>query len=87
MNLLFMCVANSARSQLAEGFARKIFPQAQVESAGSEPGRLNPVAVEVMREIGVDIALHHSKAAVISILTLWQKSITSSPSVRRKFAP
>ena len=62
MNLLFMCVANSARSQLAEGLARRIFPQARVESAGSEPGRLNPVAVEVMREIGIDITTHHSKA-------------------------
>jgi arsenate reductase len=51
MNLLFMCVANSARSQLAEGLARRILPQARVESAGSEPGRLNPAAVEVMREM------------------------------------
>lgn len=57
-----MCVANSARSQLAEGLARKIFPKAQVESAGSEPGQLNPVAVKVMAEKGVDISRHFSKS-------------------------
>jgi arsenate reductase len=51
MNLLFMGVANSARNQLAEGLARRIFPQARVESAGSAPVGLNPAALEVMREM------------------------------------
>jgi len=63
MNILFMCVANSARSQLAEGLARELFgPRAAVESAGSHPGRLNPFAVQVMKEIGVDISRHWSKS-------------------------
>jgi arsenate reductase len=62
MNILFMCVANSARSQLAEGFARQVFPNAQVESAGSHPGKLNPYAVAVMKEIGIDISRHYSKS-------------------------
>lgn len=62
MKLLLMCVANSARSQLAEGLARQVFPEAEVRSAGSQPGRLNPYAVSVMREIGIDISGHFSKS-------------------------
>lgn len=62
MKLLFMCVANSARSQLAEGLARSVFPSAEVQSAGSHPGKLNPYAVEVMKEIGIDISKHYSKS-------------------------
>jgi arsenate reductase (thioredoxin) len=62
VNILFMCVANSARSQLAEGLARQIFPQADIRSAGSQPGHLNPVAVSVMNEIGIDISDHYSKS-------------------------
>lgn len=63
MKILFMCVANSARSQLAEGLGRVVFPGAQIESAGSHPGKLNPYAVAVMNEIGVDISKHYSKSA------------------------
>jgi arsenate reductase len=64
MNILFMCVANSARSQLAEGLARKMFGNGvTVESAGSEPGKLNPLAVKAMQEIGIDISRHFSKSS------------------------
>lgn len=62
MNILFMCVANSARSQLAEGLAREIFPNFEIQSAGSHPGKLNPFAVQVMNEIGLDISKHYSKS-------------------------
>lgn len=62
MKILFMCVANSARSQLAEGLARKIFPDVEIESAGSHPGKLNPYAVAVMKEVGLDISRHLSKS-------------------------
>ncbi|MGE3759769.1 MAG: arsenate reductase ArsC [Pseudobdellovibrionaceae bacterium] len=62
MNILFMCVANSARSQLAEGLARQTFPDAKIMSAGSHPGKLNPVAVTVMNEIEIDISKHYSKS-------------------------
>src|SRR3989344_9278941 len=62
MNILFMCVANSARSQIAEGLARQIFPNSEVKSAGSHPGQLNPIAVMVMNEIGIDISRHYSKS-------------------------
>ena len=61
--ILFLCVANSARSQMAEGLGRMLFgDRAPVMSAGSEPSTVNPFAVEVMRELGVDLARHHSKS-------------------------
>lgn len=61
--ILFLCVANSARSQMAEGLARKLFgSRIAVQSAGSEPSKVNPFAIEVMREVGVDLSAHHSKS-------------------------
>lgn len=63
MNILFMCVANSARSQMAEGLARKLYGNnAKVESAGSEPSKVNPFALKAMEEIGIDISSHYSKS-------------------------
>jgi arsenate reductase len=62
MKLLFMCVANSARSQLAEGLAKNIFPTDDIQSAGSRPSKLNPYAVKVMKDIGIDISKHYSKS-------------------------
>ena len=61
--LLFLCVANSARSQIAEGLARARFgPRAQVASAGSSPTAVNPLAVAALDEIGIDIRGHRSKS-------------------------
>ena len=61
--LVFLCVANSARSQMAEGLARSMFgARAVVASAGSRPSRVNPYAIEVMRELGIDLAAHRSKS-------------------------
>src|SRR5438034_10919660 len=55
--VLFICVHNSARSQIAEAFLDKICgDQFEAHSAGLEPGKLNPLAVEAMREIGIDIS-------------------------------
>ena len=62
MKILFMCVANSARSQLAEGLAKTVFPNVEIKSAGSMPGKLNPFAVKAMQEIGIDISKHYSKS-------------------------
>ena len=60
--VVFLCVANSARSQMAEGLARARAPgEWRVFSAGSHPGRLSATAVEAMREIGIDISAHHAK--------------------------
>ncbi|WP_353115716.1 arsenate reductase ArsC [Nitratidesulfovibrio sp.] len=55
--VLFICVHNSARSQMAEAFLRKHGGAAfQAESAGLEPGSINPLAIQVMREVGIDIS-------------------------------
>lgn len=63
MKILFMCVANSARSQMAEGLARAHFGDtAEVASAGSEPKSVNPWAVKALAEIGIDISGHRSKS-------------------------
>ena len=61
--ILFLCVANSARSQMAEGLARRQFgADTEVLSAGSRPSKVNPYAIEAMAEIGIDIRNHHSKS-------------------------
>lgn len=58
-----MCVANSARSQMAEGLARQLFgDRVRVQSAGTRPSHVNPYAVEVMGELGIDLATHRSKS-------------------------
>jgi arsenate reductase len=62
-HVLFLCVANSARSQMAEGIARVIAPASvKISSAGSRPSRLNPFAVKAMAEVGIDISGHASKS-------------------------
>ena len=62
-SILFLCVANSARSQMAEGLGRMIFgDRVPVMSADSEPSKVNPYAIEVMRELGVDLTAHSSKS-------------------------
>lgn len=61
--VLFLCVANSSRSQMAEGFARAMVAAGtEVFSAGSAPTRINPLAVRVMQEVGIDISTHRSKS-------------------------
>jgi arsenate reductase len=82
-NLLFLCVANSARSQMAEGLARHRFGSSmRVQSAGSEPGQVNPYAIEVMRELGIDLGTHTSKsvetidpATVDTVITLCAEEV------------
>jgi protein-tyrosine-phosphatase/catechol 2,3-dioxygenase-like lactoylglutathione lyase family enzyme len=81
--ILFLCVANSARSQMAEGLARKLFgTRTAVQSAGSEPSQVNPYAIEVMNEVGVDLTTHHSKsvqtidpATVGTVITLCAEEV------------
>lgn len=61
-SVLFLCVANSARSQIAEGLARRLAPPGvRVWSAGSEPGTIHPLAVQVLTEAGVDASAQRSK--------------------------
>jgi len=59
--LYFLCTGNSCRSQMAEGFARQLAPKTwQVASAGVEQHGLNPLAVKVMAERGIDISQQQS---------------------------
>jgi arsenate reductase (thioredoxin) len=62
MKVLFLCTGNSARSQMAEGYLGHIAGERfEAMSAGVEPTGLNPLAVEAMREIGIDISQQKSK--------------------------
>lgn len=61
MKVLILCTGNSCRSQMAHGFLQSFDPEISVCSAGTEAtGRLNPKAVEVMKEVGIDISHHTS---------------------------
>lgn len=61
-NILILCTGNSARSQMAEGLLRRrVGERYEVHSAGTEPKGVNPLAVEAMREVGIDISGHRSK--------------------------
>lgn len=62
-HVLFLCVANSARSQMAEGIGRSMAPAGvRVSSAGSEPSRVRPQALEVLAEIGIDASGQRSES-------------------------
>ncbi|MCG6988286.1 MAG: arsenate reductase ArsC [Gemmatimonadetes bacterium] len=81
-HVLFLCVANSARSQMAEGIARALAPEGvKVSSAGSNPSSVRAEAVAVLREIGIDISAHRSKgvgeidASVDAVVTLCAEEV------------
>jgi arsenate reductase len=64
LRVLFVCVHNSARSQMAEAWLKHLYgDRFAAESAGLEPGELNLLAVEAMREVGIDIAGHGTQSA------------------------
>lgn len=57
ITVLFVCVHNSARSRMAEAFLRKFGGEDfEIESAGFEPASINPLVIEVMREVGIDLS-------------------------------
>ncbi|UCH72632.1 MAG: arsenate reductase ArsC [Rhodospirillales bacterium] len=82
-SVLFLCVANSARSQMAGGLARRLLDDGvTVQSAGSRPATLQPLAVAVMAEIGIDISGHASKSvdeidlsAIDTVVTLCAEEV------------
>jgi thioredoxin type arsenate reductase len=82
-HILFLCVANSARSQMAEGIARSLAPKGvRVSSAGSSPASVRPQAIQVLNEIGIDISGHRSKGmdsidagSVDAVITLCAEEI------------
>lgn len=58
-----MCVANAARSQMAEGLAKALFPPGtEIKSAGSKPKTVHPVAIKVLQELAITVTDHHSKS-------------------------
>jgi arsenate reductase len=81
--VLFLCVANSARSQMAEGIARSLAGGCiPVQSAGSAPSRVNPLAIRALAEIGIDISQQRSKSvaeidrvAVGTVITLCAEEV------------
>ena len=63
--VLFVCVHNSARSQMAEAFVNSLYgDRFEAKSAGLEPGDLNPLVVKAMEEIGIDISNHRTKSVL-----------------------
>ena len=81
--VLFLCVANSARSQMAEGIARGLAgDRVPIQSAGSTPSVVNPLAVRALAEIGIDISGQRSKSvdeidreAVDTVITLCAEEV------------
>jgi arsenate reductase len=68
--VLFVCIHNSARSQMAEAFLNLLAgDRFEAESAGLEPGALNPIVIEVMKEIGIDISQNTPKGVFDFIKT------------------
>ena len=62
LKILFLCTGNSCRSQMAEAWTRTLFPERfEAQSAGTHPGHLDPRAVRVMDEVGIDMSGHRSK--------------------------
>ncbi|MGS2744130.1 arsenate reductase/protein-tyrosine-phosphatase family protein [Halomonas sp. LS-001] len=81
--ILFLCVSNSARSQMAEGLARQLLGEnGEVMSAGSQPSQVHPHAITTMAEIGIDISQQQSKsvdaidpAAIDMVVTLCAEEV------------
>ena len=77
MKILILCTGNSCRSQMAEGFLQSLDNRITVRSAGTNAtGKLNPKAVEVMNEAGIDISHHTSKNVDLFLNEAWDYVIT-----------
>lgn len=77
MKILILCTGNSCRSQMAHGFLQSFDPRLEVFSAGTEAsGKLNPKAVEVMKEAGIDISHHTSDPVDMYLAEDWDYVIT-----------
>lgn len=77
MKILILCTGNSCRSQMAHGFLQSFDKDLIVRSAGTEAsGKLNPKAVAVMKEIGIDISHHTSDSVDLYLADEWDYVIT-----------
>ena len=90
--ILFLCTGNSCRSQMAEGFAKKILSKnLKIFSAGLEIKRIHPMAIKVMQEVGIDISHQRSKNIleiplneIHLLITLCGEAAESCPVLPRK---
>jgi arsenate reductase (thioredoxin) len=83
--VLFLCTHNSARSQMAEGFLRHLAEDRfDVASAGTEATRVHPLAVQAMREAGIDLSGHHSKTLDTVLDRPWDYVITVCDSANER---
>lgn len=77
MKVLILCTGNSCRSQMAHGFLQALDEHMEVHSAGTKPvERVNPKAVEVMNEVGIDLSQHTPKSVEIYLNEAWDYVIT-----------
>lgn len=77
MKILILCTGNSCRSQMAHGFIQAFHPDYDIHSAGTKPAlQVNPKAVKVMAEAGVDISSHYPKNVDIYLNDEWDYVIT-----------
>ena len=77
MKILILCTGNSCRSQMAHGFLQSFDNNLEVHSAGTKPAEcINPNAIEVMKEVGVDISQHSPKSVEIYLNDDWDYVIT-----------
>lgn len=75
--ILILCTGNSCRSQMAEGFLKSFDSKLKVESAGTAPaGQVNPYAIKVMAEAGIDISQHQPKLVDQFLNVQWDYVIT-----------
>lgn len=77
MRFLVLCTGNRCRSQMAQGILQRLFPEAEVCSAGVRPASdVHPLAIKVMSEIGIDISDHYPKNVSLYIDQSWDYVIT-----------
>lgn len=77
VKVLILCTGNSCRSQMAQGFLQSMDSRLEVHSAGTRPSsRVNPRAVEVMNEVGIDLSSHTPKTVDIYLNETWDYVIT-----------
>lgn len=77
MRVLILCTGNSCRSQMAHGFLQSFDATLEVHSAGTRPAeQVNPLAIKVMNEAGVDISTHTPKSVEIYLNDEWDYVIT-----------
>ena len=77
MRVLILCTGNSCRSQMAHGFIQSFSRDFEVHSAGTKPAeRVNPKAIEVMKEVDIDLSSHRPKSVEIYLNDQWDYVIT-----------